>query len=485
MKVQDVLKGRRLMNKWKTLFLITFILVSSCSSATAIESSESLDPTTTSSAPTHAPLPVVTATFADDENNGNRNGIRATFSITDAHHTTPEDVLREVEFSVTGGPGFMCDQLYEAPTMISQNGQLELMDTLSVHSCGWQPDETVYATLAFPTGEEIVQEAYTVINMQTEEAVYRLASFSYQIAVDDPTGFYTITLTAGSGEVQQSFYVQSPTEPKLIAGSNELRLFALKPEEHFRLFAYDVVGDEWDVSRQAFGILAGWQDFQADSNGQIAIQTNVTDYIYVAIGEESGIVYQPLEMARLGDVLATTYLEINSAGTVLDIREGPGHEYRVVDQFSQDTQLRVVGQPREVSGDTWWPVQLNDGTMGWVIQMNVRMLTPTPSALATQSTLAPSEEDTSSCPGAPPQRVRLGDRVQVCTAYDRLVVRNAPDRSSTEVARLDPGTSLTIIDGPSCANNWSWWKIQADSNVAGWVSEGGDDVDPYFICPEE
>lgn len=96
------------------------------------------------------------------------------------------------------------------------------------------------------------------------------------------------------------------------------------------------------------------------------------------------------------------------------------------------------------------------------------------------NTLPPGE---SGCPGAPPQRVQQGERARVCTAYDRLIVRVRPQASSAEVARLDPGTYVTIVDGPQCADDWSWWKIEMDSGEYGWVAEGGDSVDPYFICP--
>jgi len=105
----------------------------------------------------------------------------------------------------------------------------------------------------------------------------------------------------------------------------------------------------------------------------------------------------------------------------------------------------------------------------------------TPSPTPVISTPIPTS--VTSCPGAPAQRVRVGDRVWVCTKYDRLIVREQPRLSSREIARLEPGTYVKIINGPTCANSYSWWKIRTDSGPVGWVSEGGDNVDPYFICP--
>jgi hypothetical protein len=73
----------------------------------------------------------------------------------------------------------------------------------------------------------------------------------------------------------------------------------------------------------------------------------------------------------------------------------------------------------------------------------------------------------------------------VCTAYDKLIVRRQPGLGSREITRLEPETHLTVVDGPACANSWSWWKVRVDGGAIGWVSEGGDAVDPHFICPLE
>jgi hypothetical protein len=87
------------------------------------------------------------------------------------------------------------------------------------------------------------------------------------------------------------------------------------------------------------------------------------------------------------------------------------------------------------------------------------------------------------CPGAPPQRVMIGEEARVCTKSDDLIVRKGPGLDGKEMTGIKPGTIFMIIDGPSCSNNWFWWKVELDSGLDGWVAEGGDNIDPYFICP--
>jgi len=87
------------------------------------------------------------------------------------------------------------------------------------------------------------------------------------------------------------------------------------------------------------------------------------------------------------------------------------------------------------------------------------------------------------CPGAPKQRMTIWENGEVCTRNDRVIVRSAPRRSGKELLRLKPGETFQIIGGPACADNWSWWQIEMEDGTTGWVAEGGDATDPYFICP--
>ena len=104
-----------------------------------------------------------------------------------------------------------------------------------------------------------------------------------------------------------------------------------------------------------------------------------------------------------------------------------------------------------------------------------------------QPVVQPTNPDVSSCPGAPPQRVKVGDRAVVSTQKDNLIIRESGFKSSMEITRIPPGTYFNIIGGPQCdeANNWSYWKIRTDGGVVGWVAEGGDNVDYYFFSPSE
>ncbi|HOH20174.1 MAG TPA: serine/threonine protein kinase [Anaerolineaceae bacterium] len=118
----------------------------------------------------------------------------------------------------------------------------------------------------------------------------------------------------------------------------------------------------------------------------------------------------------------------------------------------------------------------------------------------TNRSISPTKTPTlkSSCPGAEPQRVKIGDIVQVCTKSDRVIVRSQPLPGENEIFRIYPGTVVEIIDGPRCSDDSSWWliRIQKDTLVfkgkdydlkttsEGWIREGSDNIDQYYICKE-
>lgn len=95
----------------------------------------------------------------------------------------------------------------------------------------------------------------------------------------------------------------------------------------------------------------------------------------------------------------------------------------------------------------------------------------------------PTPVDDTSCPGAPDQRLVVDQRGTVCTTTDAVILRAGPGQSNPEVIRLGPGVEFTVTDGPACAGTFSWWEVQTADGTTGWAAEGGDETDPYFLCP--
>ena len=89
----------------------------------------------------------------------------------------------------------------------------------------------------------------------------------------------------------------------------------------------------------------------------------------------------------------------------------------------------------------------------------------------------------SSCPGAPKQRLETNEDAEVCTKKDNVFLRSGPGKSYSILTKVGPGTVVWVSDGPKCSDNWSWWKVELSNHTVGWMAEGGDNIDSYYLCP--
>ncbi len=85
------------------------------------------------------------------------------------------------------------------------------------------------------------------------------------------------------------------------------------------------------------------------------------------------------------------------------------------------------------------------------------------------------------CIGAPPSRLKVGDKVVVLKDDPTpLRVRAAAGMKGAIVAQVKPGAEFMIVGGPICADNYVWWAVQStDGTTSGWAAEG--DLQHYFI----
>jgi hypothetical protein len=223
-----------------------------------------------------------------------------------------------------------------------------------------------------------------------------------------------------------------------------------------------------------------WQEYIVDSEGSLDIEIETLDsetpsFAYFAIGEKSG---EASEFNAMVHTKAWLTGSLYVGCTNLPVYECHHEDCAVIANLQSNAVVKAIGQPyidadlSSLPVETWIPIRLSNGTQGWLIDSEcLRRL--------------PSSDDNpaSGCPGAPMQNVQVGKQAQVCTQSDRLVMRSGPGLKYAKVTMLDPEALINVVDGPRCAGNWSWWKIVTNSGTTGWVAEGGDSVDPYFICP--
>ena len=94
----------------------------------------------------------------------------------------------------------------------------------------------------------------------------------------------------------------------------------------------------------------------------------------------------------------------------------------------------------------------------------------------------------SPCMGSP-KRLSVGEWATVCTWSSRepVVMRTGPGKSYPKNGHeLVPGAEVYVLEGPVCddESKWWYWKVRTKTKgYVGWMAEGGDNKDAYFLCP--
>lgn len=84
------------------------------------------------------------------------------------------------------------------------------------------------------------------------------------------------------------------------------------------------------------------------------------------------------------------------------------------------------------------------------------------------------------CEYSPTILLSVGTFAQVVSEF--LTVYDQPFTYNREVGFLNANTKVEIIDGPECLNGVTWWQIQDENGLSGWVAEAV--YEDYHLIPD-
>jgi hypothetical protein len=97
--------------------------------------------------------------------------------------------------------------------------------------------------------------------------------------------------------------------------------------------------------------------------------------------------------------------------------------------------------------------------------------------------LAQEGGDVSSCSGAPPITLQIGDWVQVSLDPPMPnTIRSEPGSAGKNIGKVEPGENVLVLEGPRCANGFTWWKVRSLTGLEGWSAEG-DASGYWYVDP--
>lgn len=165
-------------------------------------------------------------------------------------------------------------------------------------------------------------------------------------------------------------------------------------------------------------------------------------------------------------------------GTLLRVDRGTNHILSQID-------LNVALTGLQSASGAIWALSQQTGTL--------YRIDPNSNAIAAEikigAALEPTVIPTSTphvviwqpCPDAPKSRLHVGDLAYV-TKDPPLPnrVRTEPNRDADMLGYINPAGSMEILEGPSCADGWVWWKVK-NADLEGWTAEG--DQETYWLVP--
>jgi len=82
-----------------------------------------------------------------------------------------------------------------------------------------------------------------------------------------------------------------------------------------------------------------------------------------------------------------------------------------------------------------------------------------------------SAQNSQTCRGALPSRLVVGGKARV-TPGDANNIRQSPSRSASKMGQIPAGGTFQVLEGPTCADGYAWWKVNYAGTI-GWTAESG------------
>ena len=98
--------------------------------------------------------------------------------------------------------------------------------------------------------------------------------------------------------------------------------------------------------------------------------------------------------------------------------------------------------------------------------------TPTPLLPIVQATPADASAAPTPAPAPLAGTVLAAGQPARVTAPNGLNMRSAPTAAGTLVVQLATGARVTVLEGPTDAEGFTWWKVDGGNGQSGWVAQG-------------
>ena len=265
-----------------------------------------------------------------------------------------------------------------------------------------------------------------------------------------------VTLTIPGGrDVTLSF------TPVTISGSSTQYPFlneVLGLGKKFTVLALKEDNSSWVLASARYGHGAGMSQIGAYQMAKSGKNYDDILKFYYGLGSATVLVTMPWDGSGGTNAGALGYKvtsvtkagKVNTPGTTLNVRSGPGTGNSVVASLKDGTAVKITGQVAD-----WWRIDLGGGKSGFVLSGFIK--------------LDSNSQQETKPPDPPKPETKDGT---VNTPGTTLNVRSGPDTNSSVIGTLKHGEKVTVTD-----ENASWYKLTTGGKTGyvnkAYISIGG------------
>ena len=328
--------------------------------------------------PTASPFPTAPATLDSVPPVATVSEPVVEFDPSISNQVRPEDVADEVVYFGMGA-GVCEETAYPVPLISQEPADGELASQSTLIACGWEKDEILRGTIVYPDGRV---NTYAVEVEEIDGIFYGLLEFTPALA--DPVGIYTFTLEGRRATVSATAEFHQPDGPHLYwVDASHILFYEFAPQESVRLVCYEQ------------SIFTAWQEFKMDPGGNLTVTVKTDRCDFAALGESSGEIHilawgrfdlmSNIDRAACGGLLSRLKVygqarTVFGDGSIQSVRSEAGFSKAILTSLPEGAIVWTESDSTCADGSTWWPINTEDGLMGWMPeeQNGVYLLEPVP-----------------------------------------------------------------------------------------------------------
>jgi tetratricopeptide (TPR) repeat protein/uncharacterized protein YraI len=267
-----------------------------------------------------------------------------------------------------------------------------------------------------------------------------LADINEPLALQDGRAFYITFDAQGTQVLDVSARTNSDADPLLVLLDPNGLPIASDDDSGVNLDA--VMRDVSLPSSGTYTLVLGHAGGR--DSGNVNLSINLDNQLITTNTGDAGDTQQTV-FASYTLYPNTTAEVYTTGGDTLNLREGPGIDFEIIERLEPGALVTLLEGPRKNDDDgyVWWRIRTEEGVEGWSVERA-------------------DQEQTLQL------ALIVGEDAVISTGGDLLNMRGGAGTNFDVVAQLEEGSRVTLLEAP-VITTYRWWKVRTADGIEGFV----------------